>query len=336
MLHSQKEMSENKPGFLTGTRNHVLDLDDFSLEELDLLFTTTDEMHTVLNQDKKKLAVLQGKIIVTLFCEPSTRTRLSFEEAGKILGADVINISSQGSSVEKGESLLNTMLTIQATGADIIIIRHPHSGAPHFIARHLNSSKVINAGDGLHAHPTQALSDLYTMKSHLGHLANRKVVIVGDILHSRVARSNLWGLLLIGARVVLCGPPTLLPKEFLRGDHRKSGHHLAKIEVEMNLDKAIEGAAAIMALRLQTERQDDGFLPSLREYSKMYAITPERLKTAQTRAILMHPGPMNEGVEISPDVAHGPQSVIEEQVNNSVAIRMSLLKLLLNPTGKIQ
>lgn len=336
MLHSQKEMSENKPGFLTGTRNHVLDLDDFSLEELDLLFTTTDEMHTVLNQDKKKLAVLQGKIIVTLFCEPSTRTRLSFEEAGKILGADVINISSQGSSVEKGESLLNTMLTIQATGADIIIIRHPHSGAPHFIARHLNSSKVINAGDGLHAHPTQALSDLYTMKSHLGHLANRKVVIVGDILHSRVARSNLWGLLLIGARVVLCGPPTLLPKEFLRGDHRKNGHHLAKIEVEMNLDKAIEGAAAIMALRLQTERQDDGFLPSLREYSKMYAITPERLKTAQTRAILMHPGPMNEGVEISPDVAHGPQSVIEEQVNNSVAIRMSLLKLLLNPTGKIQ
>jgi aspartate carbamoyltransferase catalytic subunit len=329
-------MSENKPGFLTGTRNHVLDLDDFSLEELDLLFTTTDEMHTVLNQDKKKLAVLQGKIIVTLFCEPSTRTRLSFEEAGKILGADVINISSQGSSVEKGESLLNTMLTIQATGADIIIIRHPHSGAPHFIARHLNSSKVINAGDGLHAHPTQALSDLYTMKSHLGHLANRKVVIVGDILHSRVARSNLWGLLLIGARVVLCGPPTLLPKEFLRGDHRKNGHHLAKIEVEMNLDKAIEGAAAIMALRLQTERQDDGFLPSLREYSKMYAITPERLKTAQTRAILMHPGPMNEGVEISPDVAHGPQSVIEEQVNNSVAIRMSLLKLLLNPTGKIQ
>lgn len=336
MLDSQKKISTNKPELLAEKRNHVLDLEDFSLEEIDLLFTTTDEMHIVLNQNKKKLALLQGKVIVTLFYESSTRTRLSFEEAGKILGADVINISNQGSSVEKGESLLNTILTIQATGADIIIVRHPHSGAPYFIAKHLNFSKVINAGDGLHAHPTQALSDLYTMKSHLGNLANRKVVIVGDIMHSRVARSNLWGLLLMGAKVVLCGPPTLLPKEFLRGDHRKNNHPLDKVEIEMNLDKAIEGAEAVMALRLQTERQDDGFLPSLREYSKMYAITQERLKTAQTGAILMHPGPMNEGVEISPDVAHGPQSVIEEQVNNSVAIRMSLLKLLLNPKGKIQ
>lgn len=319
--------------FLGSTRRHVLDLDDFSIEELDLVLSTAHEMRGVLAKEVKKLNVLRGKVMATLFYEASTRTKISFEEAGKILGADVINVSSTGNSVEKGESLLNTILTLQASGIDFLVIRHPHSGAPYFMAKHLEKTKVINGGDGLHAHPTQALVDLYTMKRHLGSLEGNKVVIVGDILHSRVARSNLWSLVRSGARVTLCGPPTLLPQEFLQGEHHIPGHPLASVEIETSVDHALEGADVVMPLRLQLERQLTGYLPTLREYSKMYSITSERLERAEPGILVMHPGPINEGVEVSSEVAHGSQSLIEEQVHNGVAVRMALLKLLNGPEG---
>ncbi|MCI0437677.1 MAG: aspartate carbamoyltransferase catalytic subunit [Chloroflexi bacterium] len=311
-------------------RRHVLDLDDFSTEEIEAVMQNTDVMKEVLHREIKKVPTLRGKTIITLFYEASTRTRVSFEQAGKILSADVINISGSGSSVEKGESLYNTALTIQAMNADIIVIRHPHSGAPHFLARYLDAS-VINAGDGAHAHPTQALLDLYTIKKRLGRIEGVKVVIVGDILYSRVARSDLWGLTKMGASVVLCAPPTLLPPDFLNGYRSVEGHPFASVRIETNVDKALEGADVVMALRLQLERQHAGHLPTLREYSRMYGISPRRLELANPNALVMHPGPMNEGIEIDPEVAHGAMSVIEEQVTNGVAIRMALLYMLATP-----
>ncbi len=317
------------PSLVSGTRRHVLDLDELSLQEMELVLTTTDAMKEVLGREIKKVPPLRGKVIVTLFYEASTRTRVSFEEAGKLLSADVINVSSSGSSVEKGESLLNTARTLQATGADLIVVRHPHSGAPNFMARHLERSGVVNAGDGWHAHPTQALLDMYTIKQHLGQVKDINVVIVGDILHSRVARSNLWGLTAAGARVVLCAPPTLLPRWFLDGGHRQGNGPLALVEVDSNLDRAIEGADVVMVLRLQTERQQAGLLPTLREYSTMYQVNQQRLARARPGALVLHPGPMNEGVEISSQVAHGAQSLVEEQVYNGVAVRMALLYLLM-------
>ena len=319
-----------------GARRHLLDLDDFSYEELDLVMSTTDAMREVLSRDIKKVPTLRGKVIVTLFYEVSTRTRVSFEEAGKLLSADVINVSSSGSSVEKGESLLNTVRTLQATGTDLIVVRHPHSGAPYFMARNLERTGVINGGDGWHAHPTQALLDLYTMKRHLGSVTGAKVVIVGDVTHSRVARSNLWALRTAGAQIVLCAPPTLLPQEFLSGRHLSDGHLFGSVKVETNIERAIIEADVVMPLRLQLERQEAGLLPTLREYSKMYGITKERLALAKPNALVMHPGPMNEGVEISPDVAHGAQSLIEEQVHNGVAVRMALLYLLMGSRQKPQ
>jgi aspartate carbamoyltransferase catalytic subunit len=321
--------STTSMSLVNSTRRHVLDLDDFSLEELDLVFTTTDAMREVLGREIKKVPTLRGKVIVTLFYEPSTRTRVSFEEAGKILSADVINVAASGSSIEKGESLFNTVRTLQATGVDLIVVRHPHSGAPYFMARHLERTGIINGGDGWHAHPTQALLDLYTIRQHLDDTKGARVVIVGDILHSRVARSNLWGLVKSGASVVLCAPPTLLPQEFQDGTYRTDDNPLAAVEVSNNLDSAIEGADVVMPLRLQLERQDSGLLPTIREYSKMYGVDQRRLDLAKPGALVMHPGPMNEGVEISLDVAHGAQSLIEEQVSNGVAVRMALLYLLL-------
>ena len=325
-----------RPSMVNGSRRHVLDLDDFSHEELDLVMSTTDAMREVLSRDIKKVPTLRGKVIVTLFYEASTRTRVSFEEAGKLLSADVINVSSSGSSVEKGESLLNTVRTLQATGTDIMVVRHPHSGAPYFMARNLERTGIINGGDGWHAHPTQALLDLYTMKRHLDSVTGAKVVIVGDITHSRVARSNLWALQTAGAQVVLCAPPTLLPQEFLSGEHLRDGSLFGSVNVETNLERAIREADVVMPLRLQLERQQAGLLPTLREYSKMYGITKERLALAKPGALVLHPGPMNEGVEISPDVAHGTQSLIEEQVHNGVAVRMALLYLLTGSRQKAQ
>ena len=311
-------------------RRHILDLDDFSREEIKAVLQNTDAMKEVLHRDIKKVPALRGKTIITMFFEPSTRTRVSFEQAGKILSADVINVSGSGSSVEKGESLYNTALTIQAMNADIIVVRHPHSGAPHFLARHLDAC-VINAGDGTHAHPTQALLDLHTIQSHLGRVEGLKVVIVGDILYSRVARSNLWGLTKMGANVVLCAPPTLLPTDFVNGYRTLEEHPFASVQIETSVDRALEGADVVMALRIQSERQQAGHLPTLREYSRMYGITPARLELAKPEVLVMHPGPMNEGIEIDPEVAHGARSVIEEQVTNGVAVRMALLYSLATP-----
>ena len=307
-------------------RQHVLDLDDFRTEEIVTVLDNARAMNEVLKRDIKKVPTLRGRVVVTLFYESSTRTRISFEEAGKVLSAHVINMGASGSSVEKGESLLNTGLTLQAMGVDIIVIRHPHSGAPYLLARHLPRVSVINAGDGIHAHPTQALLDLYTVREKLGSLEGLKVVIVGDVLHSRVARSGLWGFARMGARVTLCGPTTLLPMDLLRRNSAPSENHpLALVEVDTDLDRAIEGADVVMALRLQSERQDSGFFPSLREYVRRWQVTEARLARAKPNALVMHPGPMNEGIEISTGIAHGGSSVIEEQVTNGVAIRMALL-----------
>ncbi|MCL0028956.1 aspartate carbamoyltransferase catalytic subunit [Dehalococcoidia bacterium] len=305
-------------------RRHILDLDDFSRDEIMQVLRNADAMAEVLNRDIKKVPALRGKTVMTLFYEASTRTRVSFEQAGKILSADVINVSVGDSSVEKGESLYNTALTLQAMKADIIVMRHGHSGAPHFLARHLDSC-VINAGDGTHAHPTQAMLDLYTIRDHLGDIEGLRVAIVGDIMHSRVARSNIWGLTTMGASVVLCGPPTLLPLEYLNRDEARLEPPIPGLEIETNVERALDGADVVMVLRLQLERQKGGHLPTLREYSRMYGIDSERMKLANQNALVMHPGPMNEGVEIDPEVAHGAQSVVEDQVSNGVAIRMALL-----------
>ena len=307
-------------------RKHVLDLDDFSREEITEVLESARGMKEVLGRDIKKVPALRGKVVVTLFYEASTRTRISFEEAGKVLSADVINMSASGSSAEKGESLLNTGLTIQAMGVDTIVIRHPHSGAPHLLAKHLDKVSIINAGDGLHAHPTQALLDLYTVQDKLGDLEGLKVVIVGDVLHSRVARSDIWGFAKMGAKVVLSGPATLMPPDLMRSSGSIARSPSASlVEVDTDLDRAIEGADVVMALRLQQERQNAGFLPSIREYIRRWQVTDTRLERARLGAMVMHPGPMNEGIEISNSIAHGGSSVIEDQVTNGVAVRMALL-----------
>ena len=318
-----------RPTYVPG-RRHVLDMDDFSRQEIEDTFQNADAMREVMNREIKKVPTLRGKTVITLFTEASTRTRVSFEQAGKILSADVINVSGSGSSVEKGESLYNTALTLQAMNADIIVIRHGHSGAPHFLARHLDAC-VINAGDGAHAHPTQALLDMYTMRNYFGRVEGLKVSIIGDILYSRVARSNLWGLITMGAEVTLCAPPTLLPQDMLDWRANIEGHPFADVRIVTDIESALEGADVVYALRLQLERQQAGHLPSLREYSREYGINEERLKLASPGALVMHPGPMNEGVEIDPAVAHGTRSVIEEQVTNGVAIRMALLYSVATP-----
>ena len=312
----------------TWQRRHLLDLDDFSAAEIGVVLDTADAMKEVLARDVPRVPALRGKTIVTLFYEASTRTRASFELAGKVLGADVINVSAAGSSVQKGEALLDTIRTIQAIGADVCILRHHSSGAPYLAARE-STFRVINAGDGGHAHPTQALLDAYTLRSKLGDLRGRKIVIVGDIAHSRVARSNMWSLTALGAEVVLCGPPTLLPAGLNGAAPDAEERDLPPVRIEHDLDVAIEDADAVMALRLQHERQSGGLLPSLREYARLYQVNGERMAKAKPGALVLHPGPINEGVEISTEVAHGSRSVVEEQVANGVAVRMAVLYLLL-------
>jgi len=314
-------------------RHHVLDLDDFSRAEIEAVMETADAMREVQARQVPRVPALRGKTLVTMFYEASTRTRASFELASKTLGADVINIAASGSSVQKGESLYDTVRTLQAVGAQVLVMRHGSSGAPYLVARHVQMN-VINAGDGWHAHPTQGLLDLYTMRSHLGDLRGKRVVIVGDIAHSRVARSNLWALTTVGAEVVVCAPPTLLPygmpSQVRRPDGAPAEEPLAlpRVQVETDLDQAVAGADVVMALRLQLERMTSGLLPSLREYARLYQVNEERLARARPGALVMHPGPMNEGVEISPAVARSLQSVIEEQVTNGVAVRMAVLYLL--------
>ena len=314
--------SENVNGSGTN-RKHILDVDVLSEDEIINILDQTDAMSEVLRRDIKKVPALRGRVIVTLFYEASTRTRISFEEAGKILSADVINMSSSGSSVDKGESLLNTGLTLQAMGVDVIVLRHPYSGAPNLLAKHLPKVSIINAGDGLHAHPTQALLDAYTVRSKLGSLKGMKIVIVGDVLHSRVARSAIWAFTKLGAEIVLSGPNTLMPVGLNLVDGR--ANVLPPVSVQPDLDEAIRGADVVMALRLQNERQNGGYLRSLREYIRRWQITKDRLSSASKEVLVMHPGPMNEGIEMSTEVAHGGRSLIEEQVTNGVALRMALL-----------
>jgi aspartate carbamoyltransferase catalytic subunit len=304
-------------------RRHVLDLDDFSADEIEAVLQTATTMQEILHREVPRAPALRGTTVVTLFYEASTRTRASFELAGKILGADVINLSASGSSVEKGESLIDTVRTLRAIGANILVMRHGASGAPYLAAQWCDA-KVINAGDGWHAHPTQGLLDLYTLSEKLGSLRGKRVVIVGDVAHSRVARSDIWGLTKLGAEVVVCGPPTLLPAEL--GRPHPLG--LPAVTVETDLGRALAGADAVMALRLQHERMAGGLLPSIREYCRLYQITEERMTLARPGAPVLHPGPMNEGVEISAALAHGSRSLVEEQVANGVAIRMALLYLM--------
>ncbi len=318
------------PSISVWQHRHILDLDDFTQEEVELVFEITDAMAEILTRDVKRVPTLRGKTIVTLFYEPSTRTRASFELAAKNLSADTVSLDASKSSVVKGESLVDSLRTIQALGADVIVMRHSQSGAPYLATEHLRTS-IINGGDGWHAHPSQALLDLYTIRRHLRELANLKVVIVGDIMHSRVARSNIWGMTIMGAKVVLCAPPTLLPRglaDFI------SRCELPNVGVESKIESALEGADVVMPLRLQRERQQSGLLPSLREYIQRYQLTEERLSLAKPYALVLHPGPMNEGIEISPEVAYGTQSVIEEQVSNGVAIRMALLYLIAGGKNK--
>jgi len=300
--------------------HHVLDLDDFTREEIELVFQTTKAMKEILSRPIKQVPALRGKTLITLFYEPSTRTRLSFELAAKYLSADMVNLNTQISSVAKGESLVDTLGTLQALGADIVIMRHPSSGAPSIATRFIGAS-IVNAGDGWHAHPTQALLDLYTIHEHKQSLKGLKAVIIGDIMHSRVARSNIWGLTTMGIGVTLCSPPTLLPIGL--GDQR-----LPPVRTEPDIERALDGADIVMTLRLQRERQRSGLLPSIREYINLYQLNKSRLAKAKPDALVLHPGPVNEGIEISPAVAHGAQSVINEQVTNGVAVRMALLYLI--------
>lgn len=299
-------------------RRHVIDLDEMTAEEIEEILELTESMKEVLAREIKQVPTLRGRTVVNMFFEDSTRTRISFELAAKALSANVVSFSARGSSVEKGESLIDTVRTLQALGADMVVIRHSQSGAPYLVAQHF-AGAVINAGDGRHAHPTQALLDLFTIRERLDRIRGLKVVIVGDILHSRVARSDLWGFTRLGADVTLCAPPTLLgPAHFWTATW-------PQISISHRLDEALEGADVVMVLRLQKERMQAGLLPSLREYSRAYALTPERLDRLGAETLIMHPGPMNEGVEIWPEAATAPNSVIEAQVTNGVAVRMALL-----------
>ncbi|MGH7408923.1 MAG: aspartate carbamoyltransferase catalytic subunit [Candidatus Methylomirabilales bacterium] len=298
-------------------RKDLLSIRDLPAEEITLILDTAESMKEIASRDIKKVPALRGKTVINLFYEPSTRTRTSFEIAGKWLSADVINISSAASSVAKGESLLDTGRTLQAMHPDVVVIRHAAAGAPQILAEALAAS-VINAGDGAHEHPTQALLDLFTIRERLGRLSGLKVAIVGDIAHSRVARSNLHGMRKVGMEVRLCGPTTLLPR------------HAEQLgaAVTTRMEEAIRDVDIIMMLRIQHERMGSGFLPSLREYSRLFGLTVERLKRAKEGVLIMHPGPMNRGVEIAPEVADGPYSIILDQVTNGVAVRMALLFLL--------
>lgn len=305
---------------MTGTVRFGKDLtglQGLSVEQIQTILDVAEPFKEISERPIKKVPVLRGKTIVNLFYEPSTRTRVSFEFAEKRLSADTVNISGTGSSFEKGENLVDTARNLEAMRIDMVVIRHNASGAPHFLAERIPSN-VINAGDGQHEHPTQALLDMLTIRDHLGVIAGLKVCIVGDILHSRVARSNIWGLLKLGAEVGVCGPPTLIPK----------GIEGLGVHVFKRVEEAIEWAEVLNVLRLQLERMRAGYIPSLREYNRVFGVSVERLERAPREILILHPGPMNRGVEIDSHVADGPHSVILQQVTNGVAIRMAVLYLL--------
>jgi aspartate carbamoyltransferase catalytic subunit len=311
---------------------HLLDTDVLTWPQAELVLDTARHMAGVVAGERPRATVLRGIGVTNLFYESSTRTRVSFEVAAKHLSADVVNVAVSGSSIEKGESLLDTVRTLQALGARILVMRHATSGAPYLVAREFRGA-VVNAGDGWHGHPTQALLDLYTLRRHIpgGSLRGRKVVILGDVLHSRVARSNLWTLTAAGADVWLCGPSTLLRGFEAWAAAGVEGER--RFTVTSDIAAAVQGADAVMALRIQKERMASGLLPSLGEYAARFGLTRERLAAASPDCVVMHPGPMNEGVEIAPDVAAGPASVVTEQVANGVAIRMAVLALVASAAG---
>lgn len=298
-------------------RKDLLEIKGLGREEINYFLDTAESFKEVTGRDIKKVPTLRGKTVVNLFFEPSTRTRTSFELAAKRLSADVINFSVSTSSVTKGETLLDTARNIEAMRSDFIVIRHPASGAPHLLAQQLKSS-VINAGDGFHEHPTQALLDLFTIREKKGRIEGLKVVIIGDITHSRVARSNIYGLTRLGANVCVAGPPALIPV----------GIESTGVSVYYNLTEAIKDADVIMVLRIQSERQGKNYFPGLREYASLFCLTAEKLRCAKEDVMVMHPGPINRGIEIAPEVADGLSSVILEQVTNGIAVRMATLFLL--------
>ncbi len=292
-------------------------LERLTAEQITAILDVAEPFKEISERQIKKVPALRGKTIVNLFYEPSTRTRVSFEFAEKRLSADTVNISRSGSSLQKGENLVDTARNLEAMRIDMVVIRHQSSGAAEFLAQRIPSN-VVNAGDGQHEHPTQALLDMLTIRDNLGSLAGRRVCIVGDILHSRVARSNIWGLLKLGAEVAVCGPPTLIPHGV--GD--------LGVRVFKRVEEAIEWAEILNVLRLQLERMHAGYVPSLREYNRVFGISEARLEKAPRDILILHPGPMNRGVEIDSHVADGPHSVILDQVTNGVAVRMAVLYLL--------
>lgn len=298
--------------------NDLLGLREMDVSRILAILDTAREMKNIINRDIKKLPTLRGRAIVTLFYEPSTRTRTSFELAGKYLGADVVNITTAASSVLKGESLRDTLLTIEAMGVDAIVMRHSASGAAH-LASQMVKPVIINAGDGAHEHPTQGLLDLFTIREKKHTLEGLKVAILGDILHSRVARSDIWGLKKLGAEIHVAGPATLMPVEI-----EQMG-----ITVHHRVEEAIADADVINVLRIQRERQEKGLFPTAREYARIFGLNANRLAMAKPDALVLHPGPMNRGLEISHEVAYSDQSSIQEQVQNGVAIRMAALFLAL-------
>jgi aspartate carbamoyltransferase catalytic subunit len=302
---------------MTLMRKDILGIRELSIDEINLILDTAESFIEVSTREIKKVPTLRGKTIINLFYEPSTRTRTSFEIAGKRLSADTINISSSTSSMVKGETLLDTAKNLEAMNPDIVVIRHSAVGAPHMLARMIRPS-IINAGDGAHEHPTQALLDMMTIRSKKGKIEGLKIAIIGDIAHSRVARSNIHGLLKMGATVTVAGPSTLLPR-----DIEKMG-----ITAHTRLEDAVQDADIIMMLRVQTERQNQNLFPSLREYSAHYCLDRRHISLAKENVLVMHPGPVNRGIDISPEIADGPYSVILDQVTNGVAVRMALLYLL--------
>jgi aspartate carbamoyltransferase catalytic subunit len=296
---------------------HLLGIEPLEPGHIQAVLDTADGLREVLDRPIKKVPTLRGKTVVNLFYEASTRTRSSFEMAERVLSADSLSIATATASVQKGETLLDTAKNLEAMNPDMIVVRHWASGAPHFLARHCRSA-IVNAGDGAHEHPTQALLDALTLRQRKGRLKGLRVAILGDLLHSRVARSNLWLLSKVGAEVVLCGPPTLVPPGIE-----------ALASVTHRVEEAVEGADAVIVLRIQRERMTGGYFPSIREYHARYGLTLDRLKRAKKDVLILHPGPMNRGVEIASEVADGPYSVILDQVTNGVAIRMAVLYLLL-------
>ncbi|MBC7074818.1 MAG: aspartate carbamoyltransferase catalytic subunit [Syntrophomonadaceae bacterium] len=299
-------------------RKDLLGLRDLEREEIELILDTAVPMKDIIKRDIKKVPALRGKAMVTVFYEPSTRTRTSFEIAGKYLSADTVNLAVSTSSVQKGESLRDTIKTIEVMGFDLMVMRHSMSGTPHYVARN-TKMRVINAGDGANEHPTQALLDMYTIRERKGTLEGLKVAIVGDILHSRVARSNIYGLGKFGCEIRVVGPSTLMPPEVEK----------LSVKAYYSLEEAFADVDVINVLRIQRERQQSGLFPSLEEYANLYMVTPESLKKAKKDVLVLHPGPMNRGVEISSEIADGSKAVIDEQVTNGVAVRMALLFLMM-------